>query len=741
MSEDPANEKIAPLTAAEIAAKCGLHRRGLNGSAWFDDDDRYAVWRCGVTSFAGPGGLYPSQNEALRAYAKSIGVDLDALPDAEPGSTGRALDGPRKKCDGPWMPTVPNDLSGAWECENPAHGARCSFDDPLTLPDAVSPSSSPSSTPVGGDAPASGEGQADGLTDEERALGASLGLEWVGPLDLGVVQFAGSWRVPETGAGRVWREEGQWYAFGTGHHDTMADALRALGARLPAPVPVPDALAHVTAERDAARATVTTALVYLDECGLTGAADLPHRLVDVVKSSRELLAERDVARAALADVGELVGFTGASADVVVAELRRAADAITEAAPDCTALRWYAAVRKVAGQRNDARRDLAAAQAALAEAARLRATERPITERIAERCGLVRGAVHGWISNAANDVLDVWECDGRWLTCEGEPGRTLRERVHARTMPHPTEEAALRAYAAAKGVDLSGLDAPAPTGDQAILDVLATAGILAPSAQIAASVAAGLLMQAGEELAAIDVALGLDGERTHYAGQRVEAVRDLTESRDHWRTRALAAEEREVEQREAEPANPDRAQVAALGEQPAPSGGSGDVWGEILRALDEHHLSDLRPACKARRALGIERYGVPLGYDDLRDDLRDLVEELLDSAAYAWRLGLHRLAVEQLRAASSPSEADRDLLENDAAIEDDVDKAGQLGIVLADAGIGPGPLVERVRELATRATWTPRELRALTGLLATLEESDASMAVALRALCGVEVSRG
>lgn len=71
-------------------------------------------------------------------------------------------------------------------------------------------------------------------------------------------------------------------------------------------------------------------------------------------------------------------------------------------------------------------------------------------------------------------------------------------------------------------------------------------------------------------------------------------------------------------------------------QPAPSGGTGDVWAELIATLPADH--PMRPACVARREEGIRRYGQPLRRGDGRDEMRDLLEELLDAAVYAWRLG-------------------------------------------------------------------------------------------------------
>lgn len=70
------------------------------------------------------------------------------------------------------------------------------------------------------------------------------------------------------------------------------------------------------------------------------------------------------------------------------------------------------------------------------------------------------------------------------------------------------------------------------------------------------------------------------------------------------------------------------------EQPAPVPSTGDVWREII---DGEPLAVLRELYAARRALGIERYGVPLQRGNGRDTARDLEEELLDALAYATAL--------------------------------------------------------------------------------------------------------
>lgn len=69
-------------------------------------------------------------------------------------------------------------------------------------------------------------------------------------------------------------------------------------------------------------------------------------------------------------------------------------------------------------------------------------------------------------------------------------------------------------------------------------------------------------------------------------------------------------------------------VAAL---PGPEDGHGDVWLEIIHSIPDGWFKDL---CVARRAMGMARYGQPLRYDDGRDSLTDLLQELLDAIVYA-----------------------------------------------------------------------------------------------------------
>lgn len=80
-------------------------------------------------------------------------------------------------------------------------------------------------------------------------------------------------------------------------------------------------------------------------------------------------------------------------------------------------------------------------------------------------------------------------------------------------------------------------------------------------------------------------------------------------------------------------------------QPDPEGGEGDCWLDLIDAAGEQH--PFRERMLERRQVGIERYGQPLRRGDGRDEIRDLVEELLDGAVYAQRLGWGRLALHLL----------------------------------------------------------------------------------------------
>jgi hypothetical protein len=83
----------------------------------------------------------------------------------------------------------------------------------------------------------------------------------------------------------------------------------------------------------------------------------------------------------------------------------------------------------------------------------------------------------------------------------------------------------------------------------------------------------------------------------------------------------------------------RAVAAILERQASPVPGHDDVWEEVIADLVARDVpASLIRRCRDRRAIGIARYGQPLSRDDGRDHRRDLDEELLDAAAYAWALG-------------------------------------------------------------------------------------------------------
>jgi len=80
----------------------------------------------------------------------------------------------------------------------------------------------------------------------------------------------------------------------------------------------------------------------------------------------------------------------------------------------------------------------------------------------------------------------------------------------------------------------------------------------------------------------------------------------------------------------------RATSKASAPQPDPLPAEGDVWAELI---DGEPVAELRALYMDRRALGIERYGVPLQRGNGRDHRADLLQELLDGMAYAQAAGL------------------------------------------------------------------------------------------------------
>lgn len=287
----------------------------------------------------------------------------------------------------------------------------------------------------------------------------------------------------------------------------------------------------------------------------------------------------------------------------------------------------------------------------------------VEERIAERCGLVRGEdIVGPDWRDSDDEPCVWR----------RPSGTTWWAIGE---VFPTERDALVAYAEHRGVDVSDL-VPPPTPAET------------PDARA--------LRQVREVL--------------EQAGHLVSS--DLAESVQHVV---------ELAQRRVPPP------------QPAPVGGRGDVWVDVIQHLDEMGLVHLRPKCEARRELGIQRYGVPLGYDDGRDPKRDLEEELLDGAAYAWRLGLRRLTRTLLQYAVDLEMAEVQIREADEQFDDDEHQVHQVAEILRVAGVPPGPYVERIRSLV----WTERERQTARALLDCV--GDYVVADSLAALMGV--SRG
>lgn len=92
--------------------------------------------------------------------------------------------------------------------------------------------------------------------------------------------------------------------------------------------------------------------------------------------------------------------------------------------------------------------------------------------------------------------------------------------------------------------------------------------------------------------------------------------------------------------------------------PAPQGGFGDVWLDVLDSLEIPPA--LRREFEARRAMGILKYGTPVTYKDGRG-VQDFREELMDALVYARRDGLseevQRDVIRLLQAHPRPAEMD------------------------------------------------------------------------------------
>ena len=93
----------------------------------------------------------------------------------------------------------------------------------------------------------------------------------------------------------------------------------------------------------------------------------------------------------------------------------------------------------------------------------------------------------------------------------------------------------------------------------------------------------------------------------------------------------------------DPTRPLTLAAAAVAQQPPPRATDGDVWADLIRSESEWMPPDLRAACEARRQFGVDKYSVPLGFDAGRVQDVDLVQELLDAAAYAWAGGRREFA--------------------------------------------------------------------------------------------------
>lgn len=74
-------------------------------------------------------------------------------------------------------------------------------------------------------------------------------------------------------------------------------------------------------------------------------------------------------------------------------------------------------------------------------------------------------------------------------------------------------------------------------------------------------------------------------------------------------------------------------------QPPPSGGTGDVWMELIEAETDPELAALY---RQRRDFGIAKYDCPVTRGDGRDPWQDAVEEVLDLMVYLRRLRLPEL---------------------------------------------------------------------------------------------------
>jgi hypothetical protein len=86
-----------------------------------------------------------------------------------------------------------------------------------------------------------------------------------------------------------------------------------------------------------------------------------------------------------------------------------------------------------------------------------------------------------------------------------------------------------------------------------------------------------------------------------------------------------------------------------GDQPPPIPSSGPGMHDVAIASWREHDGTIWPSIiremEARRDVGLERYGRPLQAWNGRDALRDLLEELLDAAAYTHQVAAEARAAE------------------------------------------------------------------------------------------------
>lgn len=128
-----------------------------------------------------------------------------------------------------------------------------------------------------------------------------------------------------------------------------------------------------------------------------------------------------------------------------------------------------------------------------------------------------------------------------------------------------------------------------------------------------------------------------------------------------------------------------AALAAIFPLPDPVGGHGDVLADLGATP-----GPVGAAFRARRLLGLERYGVPLRYDDGRPPGVDALQEALDLGAYETRdrCGAPAMVL-QVVAGTTLVRIDRDALADAWWSLDTVQAAGLRAMVDAAVGAHPG----------------------------------------------------